>query len=184
MKNKFFSPKVLTIGGLCLLSVAVLVGVLFWKSAPAPTFTPEADTSVGTNDEWVNSSSLPTQGTTSSSANGQQTPTDTANQPDDTYQVVAESQDEVVINMTPPAEKPEAPDAPDGKSKPEGNAVPDTPAEDGECIPVNPEKPKPQEPSQPGKVNDPVFGWTEVPSASGQPADSDGDPDKIIGNMG
>ena len=182
MKKKLFSPKVLTAGGLCLLCVAILVGVLYLTSTPTSTFTPEGNTSVNANDQWEdNNGSLPAGGNTQKSADGK-AGTDGGEQPDDKYQVVSESEDETVINMTPPAEKPEAPDAPNDKKPNPDNSVPDAPPAGGSCIPSTPEK-KP-EPSQPGMVNDPVFGWTEVPPAQGESIDNDKDPNKIVGNMG
>lgn len=182
MKKKILSSKSLTIGGLCLLCAAILVGVLYWKSTPAPVFTPEADTSVNTNSEWdAPVSSLPADSNSQQSADEQQTAPDLEVEPKDNYQVVSESEENVMINMTPPADKPEPPVTPPGKTTPKDNTTPEAPAADGECIPSTPEK-KPA-PSQPGKVNDPVFGWTDVPIASGQEAGGSGDPNKIIGSM-
>lgn len=183
MKKKLFSPKTLTIGCLCLLCAAVLVGVLYWKSAPETNFTPEADTSIGVSDTWEdNGSSLPAGGNTQKPT-GDQTPgAETGKPADDNYKVASESESEVVINMTPPVEKPKAPDVPADKSPNSDNTVPEQPASEGECIPSTPEK-KP-ETSQPGRVNDPVFGWTEVPPAQGETVDNDKDPNKIVGSMG
>lgn len=188
MKKKLFSPKTLMVGGLCLLCVATLVGVLYLTSTPKSTFTPEGDTSVGTNDKWEdNSESLPTDVNTQKPADGQ-TDTDAENQMDDKYQVVSESEDETVINMTPPAEKPKAPEAsgaagvPNDKKPNPDNSVPAAPPAGGDCVPSAPEK-KP-EPSQPGKVYDPVFGWIELSPGVGETVDSDGDPDKMVGSMG
>ena len=184
MKKKTFSLKTLIIGGLCLLCAAVLVGVLYWKSAPQTNFTPEADTSIGTSDTWEdNGSSLPA-GESSHKPDSDQTSGTEADKPtsDDNYKIASESENEVIINMTPPAEKPKVPDPPAGKEPNTDNSVPSQPASGGECIPSTPER-KP-EPSQPGKVNDPVFGWTEVAPAQGETVDNDKDPDKIVGNMG
>lgn len=183
MKKKFISPKTLTIGGLCVLCIAVLVGVLYWKSAPADTFTPEADTSIGTNDIWEDSSSsLPTSSNAGNSTSNQPSDKETDEPSDDNYLVVSEDEKDVVINMTPPAEKPKAPDVPKGEKPNADNSVPDAPASGGDCIPPTPEKPP--ESSQPDRVYDPVFGWSDLPPAQGKPVDNDGDPNKTIGNMG
>lgn len=184
MNKKFLSPKVLTIGGLCLLCAAILVGVLYWKSTPVPTFTPEADTSVKANSEWEAPASAPPS-VTNPKANDESQPAEDAGDPvKDTYQTVSESEDGAVINMTPPAEKPEPPEAPEGKKVAEDNAVPSTPPSSGACVTPPPEgnKQKPSD-SKPGQVYDPVFGWTDVASAVGEEADSDGDINKMVGSM-
>lgn len=186
MKKKIFSPKALTIGGLCLLCVAILVGVLYWKAAPDSSFAPEADTSVETNSEWEAPVSTPlTDGKSQQPTDEQPAATDDAQEhAADNYQVVSESPDEVVINMTPPAAKPtsEVPAPPAGKTATPDNSVPSAPAVEGECVPSTPEE-KPA-PSQPGKVYDPVFGWIDLATGVAEEADSTGDPDKMIGNMG
>lgn len=139
-----------------------------------------------TNSEWEAPVSTPlTDGKSQQPTDEQPAATDDAQaHGQDNYQVVSESPDEVVINMTPPAETPapKVPDPPAGKTITSDNSVPSAPADGGECVPSTPEE-KPAA-SQPGMVNDPVFGWTEVPPAQGETVDNDGDPDKMIGSMG
>lgn len=185
MKKKIVSGKVLAVSGLCLACVAILIGVLVWRSTPNPEFTPDDNHSVVTPSTWEepegdNKGSRP-----ASTPTPEQT--DTASDADthakDNYKVVSEDEDEVVIDMTPPAhqsEAPKPPAAPEGQTATPDNEIPEEPADGGACIP---ETPKEKETEKPGQVYDPVFGWTDIADASGQEADSNGDPNKMIGTM-
>lgn len=183
MKKKMISGKALTIGGLCLACIAILVGILVWKTSPASEFTPDADNTIPSSTTWVEPDGSSTGNTSKPSATpGQADNPDPNDHAQDNYKVASETEEEIVIDMTPPASQKTVtpPPAPKDQTAPENNAVPSAPAEGGECIPSTPEK-KPEE--KPGQVNDPVFGLSELPRASGSEADSNGDPNKMIGSM-
>lgn len=184
MKKNKISGKALGIGGLCLVCVVILVGIWIWSAAPKSEFTPDPDDSVSTHTTWNDPGDAAKGDSGAPAANpGQADPNaDSEVHAQDNYKVASESEDEVVINMTPPVSEPveTPPPAPSGQAIPENNAIPSAPADGGECIPSTPEK-KPE--TKPGQVYDPVFGWTDLPSASGSEAHSDGDPNKMIGTM-
>lgn len=185
MRKKIFTSKVLKIGGLCILCAAIITSVLYWKTTNTSNFTPEADTGVETNSEWTAPTSNPP------AAEDSQKPTDepttatdgTQENASDNYQVVSESEDEVIINMTPPAKKTTPKDpAPPADKAVTNNPTPNAPATSGNGATSKPKQtPKPE---QPGKVYDPVFGWTDLAPVETQEVDSTGDPDKMIGDMG
>lgn len=183
MKKNKISGKALGIGGLCLVCVVILVGVWIWSAAPKSEFTPDPDDTIPSSTTWVESGGSSTGSTSKPSATpGQTDDLDRDDHTQDNYKVASETEEEVVIDMTPPVSKPDEtpPPAPSGQVIPEDNAIPSAPADGGECIPSTPEK-KPE--AKPGQVYDPVFGWTDLPSASGSEAHSDGDPNKMIGTM-
>lgn len=183
MKKKMISGKALTIGGLCLACIAILVGILIWKTGPESQFTPDADDMIPSSTTWVEpGGSSPGSTSKPSATPGQADDPAPDDQAQDNYKVSSETEEEVVINMTPPVSQntETPPPAPKDQMVPESNAVPSEPADGGECIPSTPEK-KPEE--KPGQVYDPVFGWTDLPGASGTEAHSDGDPNKMIGSM-
>ncbi len=109
----------------------------------------------------------------------------------DTYPVVSEvSESEVSIDFTPtetPAETPPSP--PEGKTLLE-DAGPEHPVNPApEVTAPEPEASSNNEPSagdtnQDGAIYDPVFGWVVSGKVTQSTLDSDGDPNKMVGNMG
>lgn len=104
--------------------------------------------------------------------------------------VESEAEDEVVVDFTP-TEKPEEtpPEAPDGKTIMEDpgpehpvNPVPEVTAPATEA-PADKE-PEPGSVNENGAVYDPVFGWVVPSQVTQSTMDSDGDPNKMVGNMG
>lgn len=104
--------------------------------------------------------------------------------------VVDESEDEVVIDFTPESEElqPEPPEPPAAEGDTTDPSAPPTYApEKTEPEPTAPpaqnSTPAPGSTNENGAVYDPVFGWV-VPSQIEQTtSDSNGDPDKMVGDM-
>lgn len=107
------------------------------------------------------------------------------NESDDYPKVVAESDEETVIDFTQSApEKPEAPDAPNRKPEIENPSPDNPPTVNDNVTAPEPETPKSNEPAagstnENGEFYDPVFGWVKPGAVDQQVSDNDGDPSTI-----
>lgn len=200
MKN-FIKSKRFIVSSLSVVCLVILAACWFVSREPNKDFVPEESSPIASQD-WQETSA--TSGLAEKPSNAYVPPT---TEPTDAYPKVVEViEDEsaeetaqktpaemtktVVIDFTPtekPAETP--PPAPEGKTVVEdpGPEHPVTPAP--EVTAPAPEIPASTEPvpgtdNGKGAVYDPAFGWV-VPGGVNQSAvDSDGDPNKMVGNMG
>ena len=97
----------------------------------------------------------------------------------------------MVVDFAPPKspEDAEPPEAPAGKTEIRMPLPDHTPNIDPDVQAPQPEAPPSTGPA-PGSTNekgqfyDPVFGWVKPGAVDQQEIDSDGDPNKMVGNMG
>lgn len=184
--KKIFTSKAFIISILAVLCIGIAAACFIWGRDRPSEFTPDSVESQ-TTDEWK-------EGTSSSESGSWSTPgsADGENKPEEEYpKVVEETEDEVVVDFTPPKDKEDAepPAAPEGKTEIE-NPEPDHPQTIDPEITVP--EPEPSSPSGPapgstndnGEVYDPVFGWVKPGVIVQENIDSDGDPNKMVGNMG
>lgn len=104
--------------------------------------------------------------------------------------VVDESEDEVVIDFTPESEElqPETPEPPAAEGDTTDPSAPPTYApEKTEPEPTAPpaqnSTPAPGSTNENGAVYDPVFGWVMPSQIEQTTSDSNGDPNKMVGDM-
>lgn len=193
--KKFFTSKGFIVTSLSVLCVAIL-GICWYvgldKSDPfLPDESPPASSA---GNPWSEDTALEEDkkngSSTAYSPATQQQPT----QPAEEYPKIAEeSDDEVVIDFTDTKKKKtEAtpPPAPKGKtviadSGPEHEVNPDSEvtAPATETAPADP-GPAPGSTNEDGAVYDPVFGWVVPGKVEQTTMDSDGDINKMVGNMG
>lgn len=188
--KKFFTSKGFIITSLAVLCVAIL-GVCWYagldKSEP---FVPdESPPAASAESEWTEAD---TQAWGENSSAAYPTPQESTQSTEEYPKVIEESKDEVIIDFTsaeaaasettlpPPPENTTVEGKPD--SKPEDNPTPEVTAPDEKSSADN--EPTPGSSNGNGAVYDPVFGWI-VPSEGQQTiGHSDGDINKMVGNMG
>lgn len=190
LKSRGFLTAVLSVACVGILAVCWYVG-----RDTKEDFAPEESTSAAATQDWQEAD--PSE--TSDTETGDRTPTESSaslpaleeTSPMAEYPKVAEeSGEETVIDFTPTEKAEEtAPPAPEGKTVLE---------DPGEEHPIHPapevtapatEAPASKEPSpgasnENGAVYDPVFGWVVPGQVNQSTMDSDGDPNKMVGNMG
>lgn len=183
--KKSFTSKAFLVLLLAILCVGVTVACLIWRANRSGNFTPDPVESQGV-DQWrenvsiANSDDLDSADTNSGDKNTEQYP-----------KVVAEDDDEVSVDFTPPRSPADAepPAAPNGKTEIKDLVSGHTPNIAPE---VSTPAPKPDDPSGPvpgstndkGEFYDPAFGWVKPGVVVQEEIDSDGDPNKMVGNMG
>lgn len=181
LKSKGFLVSVLIV-----VIVAILLICWFVNRKPAGNFQPEEPATGSAATEWQDTPS-----STAASGNTEQ-PSGAAATPETYPKVTAEDDTNVVIDFTPDAEElqPEPPAPPVSE---EDNTDPSgPPSYEPEKTAPEPSVPEPQTPQTPeagssngnGAVYDPVFGWVIPGDAQQSVGDSDGDIDKMVGNMG
>lgn len=179
--KKLFTSKPFIISAFCLLSVGILATCWIVSRDDSGIFTPEPPQASAPVDDWVETSS-------GSEGSGALNPGANAEDKDAYPKIVEDNGQEVVIDFTPTqSSAPEPPEVPAGKTET---------AETGSDHPVNPDPkvtaPEPSKPSGPapgstnenGEFYDPVFGWVKPGQVNQQDVDSEGDPNKMVGNMG
>lgn len=200
--KKVFKSRGFIITSLVILCFAILGTCWYVSRDESDTFLPDESSPVSnTTGEWSENSSQ--------TQNGNSADTYTSPQPtsssDEYPKVVVESEDEVVIDFTD-KKKPEttSPPAPEGKTIMEDpgpqhpvNPTPEatepvvtapavtepavtTPATEAETN----NTPAPGSSNGNGEYYDPVFGWVKPAEVIQSTVDSDGDPNKMVGNMG
>ena len=104
--------------------------------------------------------------------------------------VVDESEDQVVIDFTPEGEElqPESPEPPVADGDPSDPSAPPSYTPKGTepeqaAPPVQDTRPSPGTVREDGAIYDPVFGWVVPGQVEQSPADSNGDPNKMVGDM-
>lgn len=195
MKNLFTSKKFI-ISALSVACIGILAACLYVNRGQKNDFTPEETAPTTSNQEWQETAP-PTSGLAEKPSTAA-IPKET--EPAEEYPQVAEenveeSSTEVVIDFTPPTSAPKetpketTPPAPEGKTIIEdpGPEHPVNPAPEVTAPPA--ETPASTEPvpgsgNGDGAVYDPVFGWVVPGEVQQSTISSDGDPNKMVGNMG
>ncbi len=181
LKSKGFLVSVFII-----IIIAILLGCWFVSRRPADSFQPEEPAIGSAATEWQDTPSP----TAVPGNTGQ--PSGAAAAPDAYPKVTVENDTDVEIDFTPDAEElqtepPAPPVSPDDNTDPSA-----PPSYEPEQTALEPSAPAPQAPQTPeagsgngnGAVYDPVFGWVVPGDAQQSIGDSDGDIDKMVGNMG
>lgn len=181
LKSKGFLVSVFIV-----VIVAILLICWFVSRKPADSFQPEEPVIGSAAAEWQDTPSP----TAAPGDTGQ--PSGAAATPETYPKVTAEDDTDVVIDFTPGAEELQTePPAPPVSQ--EDNTDPsEPPSYEPEQTAPEPSAPAPQAPQTPeagssngnGAVYDPVFGWVVPGDAQQSVGDSDGDIDKMVGNMG
>ena len=183
--KKFFTSKPFVISALAVLCIGIVAACLIWGRDKPSEFTPDPQESQ-TTDEWKDNSS------SGNGAESWNTPGGAENEPDEAYpKVVEETEDEVVVDFTAPKSPDEAepPEIPEGKTEIADPEPDHTPNIDPSVTAPEPEAPASSGPA-PGSTNnngefyDPVFGWVKPGTVQQQEIDNEGDPNKMVGNMG
>lgn len=190
MKN-FLKSKGFLVAVLSITCIGILAACWYVSRDRTAEFKPEEAETTAESQDWQEGSG-PEKENAGNSADAYRPPAQSgpAESLEAYPRVEAESEDEVVIEFTP-AEKPEEtpPAAPEGKTvmenpgpehpvntTPEVTApAPETPANNG---------PEAGSTNGNGAVYDPVFGWVIPGQVSQSTMDSEGDPNKMVGNMG
>lgn len=189
--KKIFKSRGFIITTLSLLC-AVILGVCWYvnrdkDSGFSPAESPPATVSQG----WTESASETEKVTTKAETSALQTSPEPETRTEE-YPKVAETESdkEVVVEFTPTKKSVETqPPAPEGKTIMEdpGPEHPVNPAPETTAPPTQaevPTTPAPGSSNGQGAFYDPVFGWVEPGEVHQSTVDSDGDPNKMVGNMG
>lgn len=180
--KKLITSKKFIAGALAVLCVGILVVCLIVNNDKKGEFVPDPTQSVDPIDTWEeNPSSSPT-GSGYAGAKG------AANE-EEYPKIVKENEGEVVIDFTDPSpSKESAPTSPGTDADHvDHDAVPvQTPSEGGKPQSENSgsNTPAPGSKNSQGQVYDPVFGWVTPSTGNTVPMDNDGDPNKMVGEMG
>lgn len=186
--KKFISSKGFLCSVLATACIGILVTCLLVNMEHKSDFQPE---------ELAANDTRETTATPPAAANaGNRTDTDTpapaaAQDPMEEYpKVVDESGDGVVIDFTPESEelKAETPEPPTAEGDATDPSAPPTyTSEETEPEPAAPpaqdNTPAPSSSNGNGAVYDPVFGWVVPGQVVQAPANSNGDPGKMVGDM-
>lgn len=176
LKSKGFLVSVLIV-----VIMALLLICWFVSRKPADNFQPEEPATGNAATEWQDTPSP-----TVTPGNTEQ-PSEAAATPEAYPKVTAEDDTDVVIDFTPEAEElqPEPPAPPVSQ---EDNTDPSEPPsyepEETSPAPQASQTPEAGSSNGNGAVYDPVFGWVVPGDAQQSVGDSDGDIDKMVGNMG
>lgn len=178
LKSKGFLVYAMVIAILAVLAICWFAG-----RKPANSFQPEEPAVGNVTTNW--------QDTPSPTANPGNTGyhPETSGTPEAYPKVVAEDDAEIIIDFTPEAAElqPELPDPPISHDDATNPSEP--PSYEPEDTAPAPSSPAPQTPEAGssngnGAVYDPVFGWVVPGDAQPSVGDSNGDINKMVGNMG
>ena len=190
--KKFFKSRGFLITMLSVCCVAIL-GICWAVNRDKNSqFTADEPPPSTASQEWVESSSETAPELEETTRAVPETTLSATTAPAETttaeYPKIAEKTEKDVAVEFSPTEKPtETPPAPEGKTIMEypgpehpGNPAPDVtaPAPEAESAPA------PGSTDGNGAYYDPVFGWVTPAEVIQSTIDSDGDPDKMVGNMG
>ena len=184
--KKFFTSKTFLISLLAILCVGIAAVCMVLSMEKPSNFTPDPVVSQIVDDWQENASTVSPGDWDSAAGNG------TGDKGAGQYpKVVEENEDEVIVDFTPPKspEDAEPPAVPDGKTEIKDPTPDHAPNIDPEVKAPETEKPVSNDPA-PGSTNgsgefyDPVFGWVKPGAVNQQEIDSEGDPNKMVGNMG
>lgn len=185
MKN-FIKSKGFLFSVLAIACVGILVTCFVVSRDQKSDFHPE-ELSTNTDTQEIPATSSPAGNRTTTSSPA---PAATKDPMEEYPKVVDESESEVVIDFTPEGEdlKTETPELPVAEGDTTDPSAPPTYApEETEPTPTTPPaqdtKPAPGSVREDGAVYDPVFGWVVPGQVEQAPADSSGDPNKMVGDM-
>lgn len=194
--KKFLTSKPFFAGTLAVLCVGILAWGLLWRNNREPEFTPIPAVTETPAESWTE---YPVAGTAAESLTEPASKEALAESPtahetaEEEYPKEVESNEEqTIIHFTEPEPaKPKAPPAPEGKEVREDpgpkhpiTPAPETAAAESSGSQVSDTEPVPGSTNGEGAFYDPVFGWVVPGKVVQTPIDSDGDPDKMVGNMG
>ena len=183
LKSKGFLFSVLAIACVGVLTVCILVNM-----DAASTFKPEE---IAADTEALEQQDISAPAAAAENHTKADTPAPARDPLEGYPKVVAQSEDEVVIDFTPEStelqpEPPEPPtaegDTTDPSAPPTYTAEDTTPEPSGQSAQGS--SPAPGQTRGDGAVYDPVFGWIVPGQVEQIPADSNGDINKMVGNMG
>lgn len=194
--KKTFTSKPFLAGILAVLCVAILAGCLFWKNSRQPEFTPAPVAAETPAESWAE---RPTAEAAAESRTEPASAEVLAESPS-AHETAAEeypkevenNEEQTIIHFTEPEPaKPTAPPAPEGKEVREDpgpehpvTPAPETAAAESPDSQVPDSEPVPGSTNEKGEIYDPVFGWVMPGKVIQTPITSDGDPEKMVGNMG
>lgn len=189
--KKILQSRGFIITTLSLLCVAIL-GVCWYVNRDKDSeFSPAESPPAAVSQEWTESASETEKVITKAETSAPQTSPAPETRTEE-YPKVAETESdkEVVVEFTP-TEKPveTQPPAPEGKTiiVDPGPEHPVNPAPEVTAPPTQaevPSTPAPGSSNGEGAFYDPVFGWVKPGEVHQSTVDSDGDPNKMVGNMG
>ena len=185
MKN-FIKSKRFLISVLAIACVGILVTCFLVSRDQKSDFHPE-ELSTNTDTQEMPAIPSPAGNRTNTSSPA---PAATKDPMEEYPKVVDESETEVVIDFTPEGEdlKTETPEPPTAEGDTTDPSAPPTYApEETEpaqtAPPAQDTNPAPGSVREDGAVYDPVFGWVVPGQVNQAPADSSGDPGKMVGDM-
>jgi len=181
--KKLITSKKFIAGALAVLCVGILVVCLIVNNDKKGEFVPDPTQSADPVDTWEENPS-------SSPSGGGYAGTQGANDAEEYPKIVEENEGEVVIDFTDPIPSKEpAPTTPGTDADHvDHDVVPvQTPSEGGkpqEQSSGSSNTPAPGSKNSQGQVYDPAFGWITPADVTQESIDSDGDPNKMVGEMG
>lgn len=192
MKN-FLKSRGFLVAVLTIACIGIIAACWYVSRDQTPDFQPEETEATADSQEWQESeNTVSGKETEENGASAYAPPAGfgAAETLEEYPKVESESEDEVVIDFTP-AEKPEEtpPEPPEGKTVMEDpgpehpvNTVPEETVPEPET--ETDKGPAAGSTNENGAIYDPVFGWVVPGQVSQSTMDSDGDPNKMVGNMG
>lgn len=185
--KKIFKSKGFIVTSLAVLCVAILGTCWYASRDKSDPFLPDESPPVSnTSGDWSENGSQTGNGIDSDAYTSPQPTTPAEEYP----KVAEESGDEVVIEFTD-TDKPEVtpPPTPEGKTVQEDVGPAHEVKPDPKVTAPEPKTPTSNKPAAGstngnGAVYDPVFGWVVPGEVQQSTGDSDGDINKIVGNMG
>lgn len=176
--KKLLTSKTITIGAFVIVCITIIIVCLITGNSKKNSFEPDPIQTENQNETWEENESNFIDDIN----------TDIQNETKDEYpKITKEDEQEIVIDFNDPAPiKDPAPSDPGTKQDEiEHSAVPtQSPSNDG----VPQEKsadnnPAPGSTNEKGQIYDPVFGWITPANVVEKNIDSDGDPNKMVGEM-
>lgn len=189
----FLKSKGFLVSALILSCIGILIACWYVSRDQTSDFQPAETSNVIQSQNWEEHQETAeghTEETNSSEA--YVIPTDSnIHESPDAYPIMSEvSESEVSIDFTPTETQAQSPPPlPEGKTLLEDagpehpvNPAPDVTAPEPETSSNN--EPSAGDTNQDGAIYDPVFGWVVPGKVTQSTLDSDGDPNKMVGNMG
>jgi len=194
--KKMFQSKGFTAIILAILCVIIIILCLMIRQNKSSEFVAEESTPTSNIADITTaaSSENTTAATTVAESSGadayQPAPTSESKRNEDYPKIISETDKEVSINFTSTTKATETtPPAPEGKTIIEDPA-PDHPVNPTPEETVSPTEvpasaaPEAGSTNENGAIYDPVFGWVKPVAVEQSLVDSEGDPNKMVGNMG
>lgn len=187
--KQFLTSKPFLLGMLAVLCVGILVVCLTVGRDKGSEFVPEPPATSAPTDGWEENGGAPSSAPSEGGGLDAVLP---SQEPEASFpQISEETEQQTVVDFTDPEpEKPEAPPAPEGKTVQEDPGL-EHPVNSNPAV-TPPPTPEPSKPSGPqsgdtnsqGQVYVPGFGWVTPSNVEQSTIDSDGDPNKMVGQMG